>query len=219
MTLNRNAKAICFDLDGTLLDTLEDIADAMNRVLAAHSYPIHPIDAYRTFVGDGMPTLVRRALPQDLSEDHIAKCVEEMRQAYDQSWDNKTRPYDGVPHMLDALVEQSIKLVILSNKPDDFTQLCVKRLLKNWHFDHIQGVKLPYAPKPDTQAMEDIIKDFGFAKEEWLYVGDTNTDMKTAKGANLMAVGVSWGFRDKEELIQTGADHVIDHPRDLLGLI
>ena len=135
-------QAVLFDLDGTLLNTIEDIADAMNATLTAFGFPTHSYDAYKIFVGDGIATLVRRAIPKHLAdEDIVRSAVDRMRSEYDRCWDNKTRPYPGVPEMLDVLDRLGIKKAILSNKPHDFTLLTVGKLLQPAQFDAVLGAR------------------------------------------------------------------------------
>jgi len=143
-------RVVIFDLDGTLLDTLEDLADSMNAVLEQQGYPIHPPSAYRYFVGDGVDMLVRRSLPEgEWNADQISRYVDAMEEEYGRRWDAKTRPYPGIPELLDTLEERSFPKAIFSNKPDGFTQLTVEKLLDAWNFHPVRGA-LPDVPrKPD----------------------------------------------------------------------
>ena len=213
--------AVLFDLDGTLLDTLDDLADATNAALASGGYPTHPVDSYRTFVGDGVVNLIRRALPTDLRDDElvVSGMVAAMRAAYGQCWDNKTRPYDGVPEMLDELAARHVHLAVLSNKPHDFTKLCVRKLLGRWQFDRVQGVNESVLPKPDPAGAAGICRSLGLEAEEFLYLGDTDTDMKTATRAGMFAVGAMWGFRTADELTANGAAALVSHPSEVPGLL
>lgn len=212
--------AVLFDLDGTLLDTLEDIADAVNRVLARHHYPIHPLDAYRYFVGEGARVLVWRVLPKDArSEETVDALYAEFREEYAQNWNAKTRPYDGIPEMLDGLVERGLKVAVLSNKPDDFTRKCVNELLPKWTFDAILGHHDAIPPKPDPTGARQIADDLRASPERILYLGDSSIDMETALAAGMWPVGVLWGFRSREELEESGARAVIEAPRDVFDLL
>jgi phosphoglycolate phosphatase len=217
-----NPRAICFDLDGTLLDTLTDLATSMNAALAKLGLPPHPEQAYKTFVGDGMETLARRVLPAERRGDDqlAAACVAGMRAEYAQRWADATKPYAGVPELLDGLVDRDITLTILSNKPDDFTVEAVAKLLDRWPFAIVRGVRPGVPPKPDPAGLFALLDELGIPnKREWLYVGDTNTDMRTAAAAGLTSVGVLWGFRERAELEAEGAQHLIDEPRQLLSLL
>ncbi|MBN1942656.1 MAG: HAD family hydrolase [Phycisphaerae bacterium] len=213
-------QAVLFDLDGTLLDTLEDLADSMNAVLSANSFPTHQAEAYKTFVGDGVANLVRRALPAGTyTDEDIRRLVQLMRAEYARRWKNKTKPYDGVDEMLRALADRGLKLAVLSNKPDDTTKLCVQHFLGNHRFDVVQGVADDVAPKPDPAGAKRIRETLNLPVEAFLYLGDTNTDMQTATAAGMYAIGATWGFRTADELLQHGAKTLIDHPMELIGLL
>jgi phosphoglycolate phosphatase len=212
--------AVIFDLDGTLLDTLDDLADSMNAALAEAGFTTHPTEAYKTFVGDGMDKLARRTLPPESRTDtQAAKMLAAMREKYAIHWADKTKPYPGICEMLSALEKHGLKMNILSNKPDDFTKLCVDRFLGDYKFDIIQGVADDCPPKPDPTGAKNISQRLELAVENILYLGDTNTDMLTANAAGMHAVGVTWGFRSAEELKANGAKTLIDHPSKLLNLL
>ncbi|MEN8151216.1 MAG: HAD family hydrolase [Planctomycetota bacterium] len=212
--------AVMFDLDGTLLDTLEDLADSMNAVLEARGHPVHPVDAYRYFVGDGMTTLIRRALPEDARDEAtILAAAAEMREVYAARWDEKSTSYGGIPEMLEDLSSQGLRLCVLSNKPDAFTKLCVAKLLDGDRFEIVRGVVDGGPKKPDPAGAIGIAAEMGIPTERFLYLGDTNTDMKTANGAGMHAIGAAWGFRTEEELVESGARVVIHHPSELVGLL
>jgi len=216
----RNFDAVMFDLDGTLLDTLEDLADSVNAVLAARGHPEHPNDAYRFFVGDGMRNLIRRALPNEAAdEETVEAAVVEMRAVYAKRWNVKSRPYDGVPEMIAALSERGLRLCVLSNKPDGFTKLCVDSLLDPEPFEIVRGAMPDVPRKPEPAAAIAIAAEMGIERDRFLYLGDTNTDMKTANGAGMVPVGAAWGFRPESELVQYGARFVIHHPREMLDLL
>jgi phosphoglycolate phosphatase len=208
-----------FDLDGTLLDTLADLASSMNAALRVHGFAPHDTDAYRTFVGDGVENLARRALPADARDEvTIARCVEEMRRVYSHSWAVRTRPYDGIPQTLDRLATAGIAISILSNKPHDMTVKIVEAMLGDWEFARVDGARPGIPRKPDATAALASCCSMGVAPAEVAYVGDTDTDMKTAVGAGMLAVGALWGFRDKAELIDAGAETTIRHPAQVLEL-
>lgn len=209
-------KVVLFDLDGTLLDTLEDLANAGNRVLAAQSLPVHPADAYRYFVGDGIATLVERILPPTHRQpERVAATVAEFKREYAENWHDRTAPYPGIPEMLDQLVAHGLRLAILSNKPDDFTRLCVEKLLPRWSFEPIFGQRPGIPPKPDPAAALEVAGLLHCSPQEVLYVGDTSIDMRTARSAGMDPVGVLWGFRTADELKEAGAAWLIDRPREL----
>ncbi|WP_319588368.1 HAD family hydrolase [uncultured Desulfobulbus sp.] len=213
-------QAVLFDLDGTLLDTLEDLAAAANRVLAARGLPVHPVDAFRTFVGDGLKTLVERILPENQrSTERILELVASFEEEYAQSWHERSAPYPGIAGLLDRLTAQGLRLSILSNKPDPFTRLCVQQLLPHWTFDPLLGQRPGVPKKPDPSAALEVARLLGLMPAEILYVGDSGVDMRTALSAGMEAVGVLWGFRTADELRQAGAHHLIAQPEELLPLI
>jgi phosphoglycolate phosphatase len=212
-----NYKAVIFDMDGTLLDTLADLAESMNQVLGRFGFPGHGEEAYKYFVGDGIEILARRALPSDRVNDTlVAQCVSAMVEEYARRWDLKTRPYEGIPELLDALTEKKLPMAILSNKPHDFSLLVADKLLARWTFQVILGARPSVPKKPDPAAALEIARDLRLAPEEILYLGDTGTDMKTARAAGMFPVGALWGFRTESELTAEGARVLIEHPQDLL---
>ena len=213
-------KAVMFDLDGTLLNTLEDIADTANHVLLQRGLPTHETDAYRHFVGDGVHILFTRVLPEE--EQNVAsvdQCVTAFREAYEHYWNVKTKPYDGIPDMLDGLTERGFKMAVLSNKPDDFAKKCVSELLSKWQFKVVYGARdgIPRKPHPGTALQ--IANIIGAEPDRILYLGDTAIDMKTAVAAGMFPVGALWGFRSAEELRNAGAEEVISLPQELLRLV
>jgi len=211
---------VLFDLDGTLLDTLDDIANAANRVLVAHGFPVHEIDAYRRFVGDGVRSLVDRMLPEEARDGlTVEACLAAFRQDYWEHWSVATRPYSGIPELLDALAARSMKLAVLSNKPDDLTRRCVAELLPRWRFDVVMGQREGMPRKPDPAVALQVSHSMGIPPSGFLFVGDSPVDMETARAAGMVPVGVSWGFRSHQELVDAGAYVVLEHPADLIGLL
>jgi phosphoglycolate phosphatase len=214
-------KAVLFDLDGTLLNTLDDLADSMNEVLASHGWSGHPAESYRYFVGDGFENLVRRAIPISLRNDEmtVQRCLTAAKAVYERRWNTKTQLYSGVSDLLDRLVEKGIFLAILSNKPHKFVEKIVMHYLGNWRFDAVRGA-MPEAPaKPDPTVAFEISRTLSIPTECFLYLGDTNTDMKTAIAARMFPVGALWGFRMEEELLEAGAHALVRHPLDVLQLL
>lgn len=213
-------KAIIFDLDGTLLDTLEDIADSMNSVLKHLGFPKHNLNAYKYFVGEGLERLVRRVLPEDkLEEGLVAQCIGRMRDEYRKRWADKTHPYPEVPELLDALSIRGVKLAILSNKPDDFTKVIVAKFLPHWKFVSILGANDAMPKKPDPTAALTIAETLNIPPHECLFLGDSNIDMETAQAAGMYPVGALWGFRTAEELTESGAKSLVEKPTELLKLL
>ncbi len=214
-----NYKAVLFDLDGTLLDTLDDLADSMNAALTRVGAPPHPVADYRYFVGDGVLTLCHRVLPADRRDETTIKAAAAaMRDEYGARWAAKTRPYPGIPELLDALTSRGVAMAVLSNKNNDFTKLCVEKLLGRWKFDAVQGLDETVHKKPDPSGALSVARRLKLAPADFLYLGDTNTDMKTAVAAGMFPVGALWGFRTAEELTAHGAKVLIAKPMDLLSL-
>ena len=215
-----SCQAIVFDLDGTLLDTLDDIADSANAVLGENGYPPHPADDYRFFIGGGVDILFERALPEsERSADTIQACVKRFQGVYQSGWDVKTRLYDGASELLDGLVQRELKLSVLSNKPHAFMKRCIDRYLSHWPMAPILGQRDGIPHKPDPTGALEIVEELGIAPNEFLYLGDSATDMKTARAAGMFAVGALWGFRPEEEMREAGAQALIAKPTDLLNLL
>jgi len=213
-----NYKAVIFDLDGTLLNSLEDIADSANSVLSNHDLPTHKPDDYKIFVGSGISELMSRALPEK-DPDTIDDYVKEFREEYARNWNVKTEPYAGIAAMLDELVSRKIKIAVLSNKLHAFTKQCVDELLPRWKFNIVMGLQNDIPPKPDPTSALQIAKQLNIDPLHILYVGDSDIDMKTALAACMHPVGVLWGFRTKKELQKNGAKTLIEKPQELLDLI
>ncbi len=213
-------KAVLFDLDGTLLDTLEDIADSANEALRTLGFPPHPVHAFKELIGGGVANLARRAVPAERGDpETLDRMAALFRQEYAGRWDKKTRPYPGVAELLDALGARGIPMAVLSNKPDQFTQLCVARLLSRWTFQAVLGERDGVPRKPDPTGAAEIARRLGFAPRQILYLGDTKIDMQTAVSAGMHPVGALWGFQSAAELTEHGARVLIDHPRQVLGIL
>lgn len=212
-----NFSGIIFDLDGTLADSLMDIGDAMNRTLAHFNYPTYTYNDYKYFVGNGLKNLVNKCLPADKKEEkYVEETLSVMMQEYGESYADKTILYPGIPELLDEFIIRKYKLAVLSNKADNLTQKIASHLLSNWPFEIIMGASELFPRKPDLIAALFIADKLNIQPQNMLYVGDTNTDMQTANSAGMYAVGVTWGFREKKELVENGAKIIIDHPMDLI---
>lgn len=212
-------KAIIFDLDGTLLNTLEDIADAMNAALEGNGFKTHPAGEYRLLIGQGVVNLARTALPEHARNDPstVRNVAEAMRQEYEKQWAVKTRPYIGIPELLERLRSTGIKTAVLSNKPDDFTRKCVERFFPQHRFGAVLGER-PWIPKkPDPTAAFEIARLLGYSPAFFACLGDSDIDMRTATAAGMLPVGALWGFRSAEELRDNGAAFLIEKPADLLS--
>jgi phosphoglycolate phosphatase len=213
-------RAVLFDLDGTLLDTLDDLADSMNAVLQRLGFPAHKTACYRYFIGEGIQNLVWRTLPEaNRDSATVAKGVAEMRAEYARRWADKTRPYDGIPELLDELAERRIPMAVLSNKPDGPVRDMVGRFLGLERFAVVAGAKPNVPHKPDPTAALGIAATLGIRPQGFVYLGDSNTDMLTAVAAGMFPVGALWGFRSADELLATGAKALIARPDELLGYL
>jgi phosphoglycolate phosphatase len=212
--------AAIFDLDGTLLDTLEDLADSANEALAAAGYPQHPAAAYRTFVGEGMRVLMERIVPEEARQDRtgLERLLCCYQAAYEQRWRNRTRPYEGIEDMLHALAAAGIPLTILSNKAQRYTEKCVAHHLARHRFRHVFGQRDEVPRKPDPAGAHEIAALLGLPAGDIAFIGDTRTDMETAVAAGMAAIGVAWGFRPVRELEESGAREVVSHPGELVRL-
>jgi len=212
-------KGVIFDLDGTLLDTLEDLAVAANTTLASFGFPEHPVDDYRYFVGEGLKTLIRRIVPdsandnEELLENHIKK----FNEVYKQCWNINTAPYSGVTEMIAALSHAGVKLAVLSNKPHAFTRICVETFFPDHPFLYVYGQREGIAPKPDPAGALELAAKMGLVTEAILYVGDTATDMQTGKRAGMKTIGVEWGFRDRAELEKNEAWKIAATPAEVVS--
>lgn len=212
--------ALIFDLDGTLVDSLHDIADAMNRTLIRFGYPVYNYNDYRYFVGGGLRNLVIRCLPQaDRTDRRVDELLGVMMDEYGQNYVKKTALYPGIPELLDLLTEKGYKMSILSNKADELTQKIVSSLLDRWKFDEVMGNSERFPRKPAPESALYIAKTMDVDPQAVLYLGDTDIDMQTAHAAGMYPVGVTWGFRSEEELIANGAERIIHHPADLFPLL
>ncbi len=217
--MSTDYKAAIFDLDGTLLDTLADIGNAANDVLVDRGHATHDLDAYRHFIGDGVATLFKRILPDGTSTPElIAECVPEFGDTYGRRWNEHSQLYPGIEELLNELVRRQIPIAILSNKPHEFVGVCVAEFLPTWPFDPILGQREGVPRKPDPAGVLEVCEALGVAPNECVYIGDSSVDMLTAKNSEALAVGVAWGFRPVEELVEYGAARILDVPFDLLEL-
>ncbi|MCB1233930.1 MAG: HAD family hydrolase, partial [Verrucomicrobiae bacterium] len=207
-------------LDGTLLDTLADLAASGNAVMRGRGLPEHPVEAFRRFVGDGTAAQVYRLFPEDRKPDpdeHAAALAEYMA-AYETRWNATTRPYDGIPALLDALAAAGVRLAVLSNKAHAFTQRCMAEFFGAWHWDFVFGLREGFPRKPDPAGALEIAERLGLAPRDCVFLGDSGIDMETGRRAGMTPVGALWGFRDADELRAAGAARLLAKPGDLLEL-
>lgn len=213
-----NIRLLICDLDGTLLDTLDDIAAACNDAMQRLGQPTHPPDDFRLMVGDGADVLVRRALPanrQELAEEalHLFKVY------YNRNAVVATALYAGIAELLDELTARGVRLAILTNKPQAATEIVVRRLLGQWKWVAIAGHREAVPKKPDPTAALAIARALGIPAAECGFLGDSHVDMRTATAAGMIPLGAGWGFREKQELLDSGAQVVLDEPGDLLKFL
>ncbi|WP_375768400.1 HAD family hydrolase [Archangium gephyra] len=207
-------RAALFDLDGTLLDSLRDIGAAMNHALATHGLPVHPLADYRRFVGEGVRVLVSRAVPPGLEDSH-EPVLAAYKAFYAEHLLDHTHPYPGVREVLARLQDEGVKLAVLSNKPDAATRRLVEALLPEVRFGVVYGERAGVPRKPDPTAALGIAAELGVGPGDCAFIGDTAVDMDTARAAGMYGVGVTWGFRDVEELQAHGA-RALAHTADEL---
>ena len=213
-------KAVIFDLDGTLLDTLQDIADSANFALSCFGYPQHDVSAFRYFVGDGVEMLATRSLPENARDKKtIEKLTDCINEAYSKRWANKTRPFPGITELLNTLTARGIALAVLTNKRQEFAEATVLKLLPDWHFEVIIGARPSLPKKPNPEAALLLAGQMKLAPADFLYLGDSGVDMKTAVAAGMYPVGALWGFRTADELMDGGAKALVKTPADVLPLL
>jgi phosphoglycolate phosphatase len=217
--MKSNFEAVIFDMDGTLLDTLKDIADSMNMVLKRMGQPERDFEYMRYSVGYGVDELARRAMPEGSTEKDLLKCLGIMRETYREHYKDTSRPYDSIPELLGELTKLRIPLAVLSNKPEDFTIKMTEELLGSWKFAEIRGVRKDRPKKPDPAVALEIASGWGIKPERIAFVGDSAVDMQTANAAGMFAVGVLWGFRPRREIEEAGAKALISHPLELIALM
>ena len=210
---------IC-DLDGTLLDSIADLGESMNTVLAADGLPRHPISAYRLLVGDGVEMLAERSLPPRLrSPEMVTEMARRMREVYSGRWGVHTRPYEGIEEMLVQAHQAGVTLAVLSNKVDDFTRDMISHFFPQVPFAQVVGAKKGVPNKPNPQSALQLAQDLSLKPQECIFLGDTKVDMETAVEAGMFPVGVLWGFRDEKELNEAGAKRLLAHPSELTELL
>jgi phosphoglycolate phosphatase len=213
-------KTVIFDLDGTLIDSIKDIAICCNIILEKNEYKTHEIEAYNHFAGDGIKMLVKNAMDKNTSEEIVDNISMQMRGIYDNGKVHEnTKPYDGIVELLDDLKELNYSLSVLSNKPHNATNAYVNHLFKDTIFDEVHGQKEGIPRKPDPIGAINIANTLNTNPKDIYFVGDTSTDMKTAKGAGMIAIGVAWGFRDKSELLAHGADYIAHDAKELFEIL
>jgi phosphoglycolate phosphatase len=210
--------AILFDLDGTLLDTLHDLADAANRVLDHAGLPTHAHSAYRQFIGDGSRMLVTRAIPEDhRTPERIEDLLTRFKDDYSRHWKTATRPYPGINALLHELVGRGIPRAVVTNKPHAFAERCVHHFFPDTPFQMIQGQQENFPLKPHPRPALETARHLGVPAPECMLLGDSNVDMQTARAAGMLPVGAAWGFRPISELEKAGAARIVRNPQEILA--
>jgi phosphoglycolate phosphatase len=212
-------KAVIFDLDGTLIDSIKDIALSTNEVLEKLGHKTHQLHAYQKFVGDGALTLLTNALPSNSNEKTINEALILFKEIYGDTIHKYTKPYTGIYKMLDMLNENNLKLSVLSNKPHQFTVEFIEHFFKNYPFLEVHGQKENIPKKPHPQGIFNIAEALDIPISEIIFVGDTPTDIKTAQSADMTSIGVSWGYRSANELVSSGATYIAKTPKHLAEII
>lgn len=209
---------VIFDMDGTILNTLDDLADAGNHVCEAHGWPVHPVESYKRMVGNGIAMLVRRFVPDGLTEEEISAAQAEFSLWYNAHKEDKTAPYVGVPETIALLKQSGIKVGVLTNKNNDMAAEVAERYYPGV-FDGVRGAMPDIPVKPHPAMLELMMKELGATPDCTLFVGDSNVDIQTGKNGGLATCGVLWGFRTREELASEGADYIIDSPEQLISIV
>ena len=211
-------KAVIFDLDGTILDTLQDLANSVNHALRTHGYPERTVDEVRRFIGNGIRVLMRRSCPAGISEEAQEAALATFRVHYDAHCKDFTAPYDGIHDLLNALREQGIRTAVVSNKIEPAViVLCDEHF--PGQFAYMVGNRPDLAPKPAPDSVNEVIEKMGLERKDIVYIGDTEVDIQTSDNAGLDCIGVEWGFRDGAYLRELGAKYIVEQPMDVLDIV
>ena len=213
-------KLVIFDLDGTLLNTIEDLGNAANYALDANGYPTHSLASYPFFVGNGVRNLMRKALPDDARTDSIIDALlKDFKEYYNEHNTDCTKPYDGIMELLHNLVEDGVMVAVASNKYQQATEKIVHHFFSDINFVAVYGQREGVNVKPDPSVVFSILGDAKVPKSEVLYVGDSGVDMETARRACVVSVGVTWGFRSEKELNEYHADRIVNKASDIYDIV
>ncbi len=214
MTEPEQIEGVIFDLDGTLLNTLQDLADSVNYALGKMDMPVRTMQEVKSYVGNGVKRLIELAAPEAAAEEDKQRCLEIFKEHYSRHMLDKTQPYDGISELLKELKRRKIKTAVVSNKFDSAVKELGDLLFPNV-FSALIGESENIKRKPSPEGISEAIKQMDTEKSKVIYVGDTAVDVQTAQNAGVPCIGVTWGFRDREELMKAGADFIIDHPSEL----
>ena len=215
-----NIKAVLFDLDGTLVNSLDDLADSVNFALTEFGFPTHETEKFKYFIGDGMAKLIERVLPEDKKDAELQKSVLDVfMNHYRSHFADKTAAYEGIADLVNELSAKGLKLAIVSNKVQDMAEEVARRVLSGIEFDIVCGKREGYPTKPDPTLTLEIIGELGVSPLECVFIGDSGMDMAVAKNAKLVSIGVLWGFRAEDELRNNGADYIVSRPQEIAEII
>lgn len=214
----KTIKAVLFDLDGTLLDTIEDLADSLNHILEQYDLPVHTVAEVQQFVGNGIPKLLERAVLPDTPKEQIGEMYRQFLAYYQTHCRVKTKPYAGIPELVDALKHRGFQLGVISNKADPATQELISHFFGD-RFDFVLGATESRKLKPDPAMLDAAVNALSLAPGEAVYVGDSQVDIRTARNAGMHCISVTWGFRSRETLLENGASLLADTPEELLRRI
>lgn len=209
-------KAVIFDLDGTLIDSIPDIADAANQMLANHDFPVHHPKCYIEWIGHGALRLIQQAVPGNREESYLQELLDEYRKIHINNCTNKTRLYNGIDEVLNFLTAQNISISILTNKPHSITLKVVKHYLSAWKFDFVLGQLPEYPKKPNPDRAIEIAGKLNFNSQEMLFIGDSDTDIKTGIAADMIPIGVTWGYATELSIADAGASYIFSDPKELI---
>ncbi len=212
-------KAVIFDLDGTLVNSLFDLATACDYALSQKGFPTHTVEEYKYFIGNGIPKLIERALPEVNRNAYIIEVVKEIfLKYYSVHFADKTVAYSGMKETVTELKDRGLKLAVVTNKADNMAKSVVKAVYGDI-FDIVVGLNDKFPAKPNAESTLDTLNKLSVTTNECVFVGDSAVDMQTANNAGIKSVGVLWGFRDREELVENGATYIIEKPQELLEII
>lgn len=213
-------KTILFDLDGTLLNTIDDLADAGNWICLQKGWPTHTVAQFKQMVGNGIPKLVERFSPEEARTPKIlTETLAEFTARYDAHKEDKTAPYPGIPELLKALRNEGLQCAVFSNKADDLCGKVIDHYFGTDCFDAVRGSRPDVLPKPDPTGVYQVMAELGAAPESTIFIGDSNVDIQTGQNASLPTIGVLWGFRGEAELTAAGADVLVSTPEEILQYI
>ena len=213
-------KLVIFDLDGTLLNTIEDLGNAANYALSQNGYPTHSLASYPFFVGNGVRNLIRKALPDDARTDSIIESLlKDFKEYYNEHNTDCTKPYDGIEELLRNLQDNGVKIAVASNKYQQATEKIIAHYFGDIDFVAVYGQREGVNVKPDPSVVFSILSDAKVPKSEVLYVGDSGVDMETARRACVDSVGVTWGFRSEKELNEYHADMIVNKASDIFDIV